>query len=65
MDRCVEIILNSYGIVVTLVPSSYYSLFLKKQTNKKTHHLKCLPVGHVLLSARFVFGRITWSVGGV
>lgn len=27
MDRCVKIFLDSYGIVVALVPSLYYSLF--------------------------------------
>ena len=52
-DRCVKIILNSYGIVVALVSSLYYSLFLKKKTTKKTnkpHRLKCLPSCHVLHS---------------
>lgn len=43
MDRCVKIILNSYGIVVALVPSLYYSLFLKKKIV-----FKRLPVDPVL-----------------
>lgn len=49
MDRCVQIILNSYGIVVTLVPSLYYSLFLKKQ--------------HIIFNASLspVFCTVAWT----
>lgn len=33
MDKCVKIILDSYGIVVALVPSLYYGPFLKKNSS--------------------------------
>lgn len=33
MNKCVKIVLNSYGIVVALVPSLYNSLFKKKNSS--------------------------------